>query len=64
MGSAIKALIYIAVAAFTIYAIFISDNKNLYGYAIIAMGLVGYYMFREDWEARKSQRGVKASGTV
>jgi uncharacterized membrane protein YbhN (UPF0104 family) len=55
MWNTLKAIIYIAVALFSVYAIFVSDDKNLAYWAIAAWFVIyGRWMLLE-YEARKGK---------
>jgi hypothetical protein len=52
---ALKAVGYICLAVFSIYAIFLSGNKNLGWWAILAWMPSVYMWWRKDREALKSR---------
>jgi hypothetical protein len=48
-------LCYLALLVFVIYGAFISDSKNLNSYALIAMGIVIYYLWLDDQQVAKAR---------
>jgi hypothetical protein len=49
----------LGLVAFSIYAVFISDNKNLSWYPLIAWGMVFYYWWLKDREAAEAKEEKK-----
>jgi hypothetical protein len=59
LKTTLKVIGFICLVLFSIYAIFISDNKNLSWYPLIAWGMVFYYWWLKDREAAVAREEKK-----
>jgi hypothetical protein len=59
MRTTFKAIVYICVALFSAYAIFVSENKNLAYWAIAAWFVIYGRWMLLDYEARKRMQNDK-----